>query len=94
MMHLIVASWVFYWQKFNQMIWKKDIGRITGLGDAIEVVTKATGIKAVVDTIAEATGTDCGCAKRKERLNKFISFKTKYDVSNNITGSQSDENSI
>jgi hypothetical protein len=77
----------------------KDIGRITGLdkvtglGDAIEVLTKATGVKAVVDAISEATGKDCGCKKRKERLNKFISFKTRYDVSNNITGEESPQNS-
>ncbi len=40
-----------------------------GLGDDIEKITKATGIKKVVDAIAEATGTDCGCGKRKEYLN-------------------------
>ena len=40
-----------------------------GLGDTIEKVTKATGIKRVVDAVSEATGKDCGCAKRKEALN-------------------------
>ena len=39
-----------------------------GLGDAIEKITKATGIKAVVDKIAEITDTDCGCDKRKSLL--------------------------
>lgn len=85
------------------MIWKKDIGRITGLdkaeglGDVVELITKATGIKAVADAISKSKGEgeECTpCEQRKKRLNKFISFKTKYDVSNNITGSQSDENSI
>jgi len=40
-----------------------------GLGDVIEKVTTATGIKKVVETVSEITGVDCGCAKRKEALN-------------------------
>jgi hypothetical protein len=40
-----------------------------GLGDTIEKITKATGIKAAVDTIAKATGKDCGCAAKKAKLN-------------------------
>lgn len=39
------------------------------LGNAIELVTEATGIKKVVDTISEKTGRDCGCSARKEKLN-------------------------
>lgn len=40
-----------------------------GLGDTIEKITTATGIKKVVNTISNATGKDCGCSKRKEQLN-------------------------
>lgn len=40
-----------------------------GMGDVIEKITKATGIKKVVDTVSKATGKDCGCDKRKEALN-------------------------
>lgn len=40
-----------------------------GLGDTIEKITMITGIKKVVDTISEATGTDCGCEERKAKLN-------------------------
>jgi hypothetical protein len=40
-----------------------------GLGDTIEKITTATGIKKVVDNVAKATGKDCGCAARKEKLN-------------------------
>lgn len=43
-----------------------------GLGDDIEKITKATGIKKVVDTFAELTGIDCGCDARKEKLNKLF----------------------
>ena len=48
-----------------------------GLGDSIEKFTKATGIKKVVDTISEKTGKDCGCSKRKSRLNKLFPYKNK-----------------
>lgn len=39
--------------------------RSKGLGDTIEKITKATGIKKVVDSL----DVDCGCDKRKESLN-------------------------
>lgn len=39
------------------------------LGDSIEKVTKATGVKAAVEFVAKKTGKDCGCAKRKAALN-------------------------
>tara|TARA_R110000803_G_scaffold188875_1_gene251344 strand:- start:395 stop:574 length:180 start_codon:yes stop_codon:yes gene_type:complete len=45
-----------------------------GLGDSIEKFTKATGIKKVVDTVAKATGGDCGCNKRKDVLNKAFPY--------------------
>lgn len=38
-----------------------------GLGDAVEKITKATGIKKVVEAITD----DCGCDERKEKLNKY-----------------------
>ena len=47
-----------------------------GLGDKIEGITKATGIKAVVDKISEVTGIDCGCEERKRLLNeRYPNFK-------------------
>ena len=39
------------------------------LGDTIEKITSATGIKAVVDIVSKATNVDCGCPERKEALN-------------------------
>lgn len=45
-----------------------------GLGDAIEAATKATGIKSVVEKVSKATGVDCGCNKRREKLNKLVPF--------------------
>ncbi len=45
-----------------------------GLGDTIEQITEATGIKSVVEKFVKATGMDCGCDKRKETLNKLFPY--------------------
>lgn len=55
-----------------------------GLGDIVETVTKATGIKTLVDSMAD--GEECTpCQKRKESLNKtgekiskFLKNKSPY----------------
>jgi len=44
---------------------------VKGLGDVVEKITKATGIKKVVDAVAEAADVDCGCSKRKAALNNY-----------------------
>jgi predicted Zn-ribbon and HTH transcriptional regulator len=58
----------------------KKIGKTTkmetttkskGLGDTIEKITEATGIKAVVKAIA---GEDCGCDERRDKLNKIFPY--------------------
>ena len=46
-----------------------------GLGDTVEKITVATGIKKVVDNVSKATGKDCGCGKRKEKLNKWLPYE-------------------
>tara|TARA_R100001198_G_scaffold40547_1_gene22249 strand:+ start:5476 stop:5898 length:423 start_codon:yes stop_codon:yes gene_type:complete len=43
-----------------------------GLGDTVEKITKATGIKKVVKAVF---GDDCGCDERKDRLNSIMSYK-------------------
>jgi hypothetical protein len=48
-----------------------------GLGDSIEKITKATGIKKVVDTVSKVTGKDCGCNKRKNQLNRLFPYNNK-----------------
>jgi hypothetical protein len=45
-----------------------------GLGDTIEVITKATGIKAVVDAGAKVLKKDCGCQARKKQLNDLFPY--------------------
>ena len=43
-----------------------------GLGDTIEKITTATGIKAAVKAVV---GEDCGCDERKEKLNRLFPYK-------------------
>lgn len=54
----------------NQMEKKKS----KGLGDTIEKITTATGIKKVVDKVSEATGKPCGCQQRKDTLNRIFPY--------------------
>ena len=54
-----------------------------GLGDTIEQITKATGIRAVVNKVSEITGKDCGCEGRKEKLNKLVPYKSSTKVDAN-----------
>ena len=48
-----------------------------GLGDTIEKITKATGIKKVVDTVSKVVNKDCGCGQRKDTLNKLFPYNNK-----------------
>ena len=63
--------------------------RELGLGDIVEAVTEATGIKQLMPE-------DCGCDKRKEQLNALLSFGKKIvncptseqiEYLNNLNGS-------
>jgi len=47
----------------------------TGLGDTFEKITKATGIKKAVDKIFDKLGKDCGCRKRKEKMNSMFRYE-------------------
>lgn len=49
--------------------------RSRGLGDTIEKFTTATGIKAAVDATAKAVGKDCGCKRRRDKLNEMFPYK-------------------
>ncbi len=40
-----------------------------GLGDTIEKITIATGIKAVVDKVSDVLEKDCGCSDKRDSLN-------------------------
>jgi len=53
----------------------KQLKRMDGLGDLIEAATEATGIKQAVETVAKARGKNCGCQRRRDKLNKMIPFR-------------------
>ena len=55
--------------KFNFMKEKSK-----GLGDSIEKITKATGIKKVVEVVSKVTNKDCGCNERKDTLNRLFPY--------------------
>lgn len=46
--------------------------RSKGLGDTIDKITTATGVKKIVEKV---TNGECGCSKRKEKLNKIFPYK-------------------
>jgi hypothetical protein len=48
-----------------------------GLGDTVESVTQATGIKAIVEAGARALNRDCGCQQRKKTLNDLFPYGKK-----------------
>ena len=50
-----------------------------GLGDTIDKITTATGIKKVVKWIA---GEDCGCDERREKLNKLFPYSKNQNCLN------------
>ena len=46
-----------------------------GFGDTIAKVTSALGLDKVAETVAQAVGKeDCGCNKRKEKLNDLFPY--------------------
>ena len=49
-----------------------------GLGDTIQKITDATGLSALTHMLEEkGVIKDCGCGKRKEKLNKMFPYKSK-----------------
>ena len=43
-----------------------------GLGDTVAAVTKATGIRAIVDAGSKAFNKPCGCEGRQKTLNEIF----------------------
>lgn len=58
-----------------------------GLGDTIDKVTSATGIKSLVHKISSAVGVeDCGCEERRNALNNLVPYtKKEEDVQSGTT---------
>ena len=51
-----------------------------GLGDTIEKITTATGIKAVVEKVSEIVNKDCGCKQRREKLNQMFPYNANTEA--------------
>jgi len=58
----------------NTKLYYMEKNKSKGLGDTVAKITKATGIKKVVDTVSKATGKDCGCGKRQDTLNRLFPY--------------------
>ena len=61
-------------QKQQELLNQNKQNLKKGFGDTIEEVFKKTGISYVAK---KALGEDCGCDKRKEKLNKMFPYKKK-----------------
>jgi hypothetical protein len=59
----------------------KKITKSEGLGDTIAKITHFFGIDVLAEKIAKLRGKeDCGCERRREKLNKVVSYKNKEDA--------------
>ena len=59
----------------NYKLYYMEKNKSKGLGDTVAKITKATGIKKVVDTVSQGLNIPCGCQQRKEKLNKMFPGK-------------------
>jgi hypothetical protein len=64
--------WAREFLKFNYICNMENKSK--GLGDTIEKITTATGVKAVVEKVAKAAGKDCGCSARRDALNRAFPY--------------------
>ena len=46
-----------------------------GLGDTVHNILTKTGIKDIVDKVADTLDTDCGCQQRQDFLNKILPYQ-------------------
>ena len=60
-----------------KLYYMENKNKSKGLGDTVAKITKATGIKKVVDTVSKVTGKDCGCNKRQDTLNRLFPYNNK-----------------
>ena len=56
------------------LVKNKIMAKSKGLGDTIHKVTKATGIHSAVQKVSKAIGKPCGCAERRDSLNRKFPY--------------------
>jgi hypothetical protein len=49
--------------------------RSRGLGDSIYKITKATGVKTMVEKVSKGLNIPCGCQERRDALNNLVPYK-------------------
>ena len=54
--------------------------RSRGLGDSIHKLTKATGIKTVVDRVSNGLNIPCGCEGRRNALNNLVPYNKQFKL--------------
>ena len=55
-----------------------NLNKSKGLGDTVAKITKFLYIDILVDRIAKLFGyKDCGCDRRRKKLNKLVTYKNK-----------------
>lgn len=60
----------------NEQIEQTENQESKGLGDTIAKVTNALGIDKLAEATAKAMGKeDCGCSKRRQKLNDLFPYK-------------------
>lgn len=57
----------------------KGAQTFSGLGDVVEAAASITGLKKLAESYSHATGKDCGCGKRRDKLNEAIPFRRRSD---------------
>ena len=45
-----------------------------GLGDTLAMLARATGAARVAQSLASASGRDCGCNRRRQELNRWLPY--------------------
>lgn len=54
----------------------EETGQSKGLGDTIAKITNTLGIDKLAEEVAQAMGKeDCGCNKRRRKLNELFPYK-------------------
>ena len=48
---------------------------VVGLGDLVYMITTMTGIAWIVHKVNKATGFECGCNKRRNRMNNWFAVR-------------------
>ena len=72
------------------MMFEDKNEQFRGAGDVVEWITEMSGIKYLVKRVYGKN--DCGCSKRKQKLNEMIPFDPKNNFTETRTRINNEEN--